>query len=137
SQIIMNYQIEIKQEHFLPQTEFRPQDRNVEIKPEINIPIGSVGYKCELSEAVEPLVSLQTEDVVVKVETKSEREDQTDYVHIEHETFPAPKETKLQITSDAVKDEIEKIYIKDEITGNLVSLPVFTAKISCYDCINI
>ncbi|KAJ9594526.1 hypothetical protein L9F63_014039, partial [Diploptera punctata] len=76
SQIIMNYQTEIKQEHCLPQTEFGPQvyhhidalcfilqDMNVEIKPEIDDPVGSVGNKCELLETDDPLASLQTEHV--------------------------------------------------------------------------
>ncbi|KAJ9600485.1 hypothetical protein L9F63_009255, partial [Diploptera punctata] len=91
----MNYQIGIKQEHCLPQTEFGPQDTNMEIKFEIDVPIGSVGNKCELFQADDPLASLQAEDVVVK-EIKSEREDQTDCVDIEHGTFPTPEETKLE-----------------------------------------
>ncbi|KAJ9581686.1 hypothetical protein L9F63_023136, partial [Diploptera punctata] len=55
----------------------------------------------------------------VKVEIKSEEEEQTDYPDIEHETFPAPGKTKLEATSDAVKNEIKNIDIEEEITHNL------------------
>ncbi|KAJ9601204.1 hypothetical protein L9F63_000624, partial [Diploptera punctata] len=57
----------------------------------------------------------------VKVEVKSEREEQINCVDIEHETYPVPDETKLEVTSDAVKNEMERIYIKEEITENFVT----------------
>ncbi|KAJ9601276.1 hypothetical protein L9F63_000571, partial [Diploptera punctata] len=58
TQVIMNNQIEIKQEYLLPQTEFEPQDMKIEIKSEIDDPVDSVGNKYEF-EAVDPLASLQ------------------------------------------------------------------------------
>ncbi|KAJ9576611.1 hypothetical protein L9F63_025489, partial [Diploptera punctata] len=56
----------------------------------------------------------------VKVEIKPEREE-NNYVDIEHETFPAPDEMKLEVTSDAAKNEIKNIDIEEHITENLVT----------------
>ncbi|KAJ9586057.1 hypothetical protein L9F63_020298 [Diploptera punctata] len=57
----------------------------------------------------------------VKVEIKSEREEENEYVDIEHETFPAPDEMKLEVTSDAAKNEIKNIDIEEQITEHLVT----------------
>ncbi|KAJ9598071.1 hypothetical protein L9F63_026824, partial [Diploptera punctata] len=55
----------------------------------------------------------------VKVEIKSDGA-QTDYVAIEHGTFPASSETKVEVTSVAVKNDTENIVTKEEVTENLV-----------------
>ncbi|KAJ9578881.1 hypothetical protein L9F63_004895, partial [Diploptera punctata] len=57
----------------------------------------------------------------VKVEIKSEEEEQTDKPDIEHVTFPAPGEIKLEATFDAVKNETKQIDIEEETTQNLVA----------------
>ncbi|KAJ9592394.1 hypothetical protein L9F63_015914, partial [Diploptera punctata] len=57
----------------------------------------------------------------VKVELKSEGNEQMEYVAIKQESFPASDEAKLEVTSDAVKIEIEHIDTKEQITEMLKS----------------
>ncbi|KAJ9576508.1 hypothetical protein L9F63_025595, partial [Diploptera punctata] len=70
-----------------------------------------------------PLINTITKNV--KVEIKSEG-DQTNYVAIEHGIFPAPSKTKVKVKSVAVRNDIEKIVTKEEVTENLV--PEFRIK---------
>ncbi|KAJ9585449.1 hypothetical protein L9F63_002757, partial [Diploptera punctata] len=74
---------------------------------------------CQFTIEHEDLSNTETGLQDVKVEIKSEVGEQTDYIDIKQETFPASAEAELKVTSDAVKNEFGSIYMKEEINKNL------------------
>ncbi|KAJ9580976.1 hypothetical protein L9F63_023847, partial [Diploptera punctata] len=90
----------------------RETKHQAQVQAQLSRSLSIMNSEVDIKQEV-PLSETETEPQSVKVEIQLGVEDETDHVDKNSETFQAFEDIKLEITSDAVKNEIENIDIKD------------------------